>query len=287
MSGPVLVTGATGFIGRTLVERLRKEGLDVLALSSAHGDIADPATLAPYRGRDLAGVFHLAALTYVPASWKDPRAFERVNVGGTRNVLSLCAVARAPLVYMSAYVYGVVGSAPISEDVSPSPNNPYAESKLLAEEACRAHASASGVPVTVLRPFNVYGPGQPEQFLIPTILKQVLGGRAIEVADLEPRRDWVFADDVAEAAAAAAQKTGGYRVYNIGSGASVSVAELISRIQALAQTRLPVRSRKEHRDQEIADTVADISRAKRELGWSAAVSLDEGLRRCLEAMRNR
>lgn len=286
MTGPVLVTGATGFIGRALAERLRKDKYDIVALGSAQGDIADPATLAPYHGRDLACVFHLAALTYVPASWKDPRAFERVNVGGTRNVVSLCAAARAPLIYMSAYVYGVVGSQPINEDVGPSPNNPYAESKLLAEEACRAHASASGVPVTVLRPFNVYGPGQPKQFLIPTILKQVLDGHAVEVADLEPRRDWIFADDVAEAAVAAAQKSGGYRVYNIGSGVSVSVAELIGRIQALAQTRLPVRSRKERRSQEIADTVADISRAKRELSWSPAVSLDEGLQRCLEAMRN-
>jgi nucleoside-diphosphate-sugar epimerase len=193
----------------------------------------------------------------------------------------------APLVYMSAYVYGVVARQPISEEVTPRPNNPYAESKLLAEEACCAHASANDVPVTVLRPFNVYGPGQPARFLIPTILKQVLYGREVEVADLEPRRDWVFVDDVADAAAVAGQKSAGYRVYNIGSGTSMSVAELISRIQALAQTGLPVRSKKQQRSQEIADTVADISRAQRELGWSPAVPLDEGLRRCLEAMNRR
>jgi len=287
VTGPVLVTGATGFIGRALVQRLRKESWEVLELGSAQGDIAESATLASYQGRSLACVFHLAGVTYVPASWQDPRAFHRVNVSGTQNVVALCAATRAPLIYMSAYVYGVVASQPISEDVSPKPNNPYAESKVLAEEACRAHASATGIPVTVLRPFNVYGLGQPERFLIPTILKQVLHESAIEVADLEPRRDWVFADDVVEAAIVAAQKSGGYRVYNIGSGASVSVAELISRIQALAQTRLPVRSKKQQRSQEIADTVADISRAQRELGWSPAVPLDEGLRRCLEAMRKR
>jgi len=287
MTEPVLVTGATGFIGRALVARLRRENREVLALGSAEGDIADPATLAPYRARKLACVFHLAGLTYVPQSWADPDAFRRTNVGGTERVLELCRSARAPLVFMSAYVYGVVARQPISEDLSPRPNNPYAESKLLAERACEAHASAHNLPVTVLRPFNVYGPGQAARFLIPSILEQISGGRAIEVLDLEPRRDWVFVDDVAEAAAVAAHKMNGCRVYNIGSGASVSVAELIDRIQALAHTRLPVRSKNQPRSQEIADTVADISRATRELGWRPAVPLDEGLRRCLEAMKKR
>jgi GDP-4-dehydro-6-deoxy-D-mannose reductase len=284
---PVLVTGATGFIGRALVARLKKKGHEVIALGSTQGDIADPATLVSLRNRKFACVFHLAGLTYVPASWGDPDAFRRINVGGTENVLSLCSAAGAPLVYMSGYVYGVVAHQPISEEVPPRPNNPYAESKLLAEQACRACASAAGVKVTVLRPFNVYGPGQAPRFLVPTVIEQVLRRRVVEVLDLEPRRDWVFVEDVAEAAITAAQRMDGYRVYNIGSGVSVSVGELITRIQALARTRLPVRSMNQPRTQEIADTVAEIAKAKRELGWSPATSLDHGLRQCIEAMKKR
>lgn len=287
MREPVLVTGATGFIGRALTARLRKDGQQVIALGSAQGDISDPATLARFKSGKLACVFHLASLIYVPDSWSDPNAFRRTNVGGTENVLALCRATRAPLIYMSAYVYGVVAHQPISEDATPRPNNPYAESKLLAERACSAHASESGLATTALRPFNVYGPGQNARFLIPTILRRVLEGEPIEVMDLRPRRDWVFVDDVAEAAVAAAEKAGGYRVYNIGSGASISVADLISRIQDLAGTRLPVRSKEQPRSDEIADTVADISRAKRELGWSPATPLDQGLRKCIEAMKKR
>lgn len=283
----VLVTGATGFIGRALVARLRSENREVIALGSVDGDIAAAGTLAGYRGREFRCVVHLAGRSYVPDSWAKPAEFMRVNVGGIENVLEFCRGVQAPLVCMSAYIYGAAARQPISEDVAPQPNNPYATSKHLAEQACESCAEQHGLPVTVLRPFNVYGPGQNERFLVPTIVRQVAEGKAIEVLDLRPRRDWVFVEDVVDAVVAAAQKPGGYRVYNIGSGVSVSVEELIRRVQGLALTELPVRSKGETRQQEIADAVANISKARRELGWSPRTLLSEGLRRCIEAMDKR
>lgn len=283
----VLVTGATGLIGRALVARLAAERRELIALGSEHGHIARASTLAAYRSRKLDFVVHLAARSYVPDSWKDPEGFIETNVRGTVNVLEFCRDRQVPMIFASAYIYGRVDRQPINEEVTANPSNPYAKSKYLAECECMSWSREHGFPVTVLRPFNVFGPNQQERFLIPTIIRQVVERKTIEVLDLSPRRDWIFVEDVVDAIFAAARKPTGYRTYNIGSGASVSVSELVQRIQEVAGTRLPVRSRAQPREQEIPDTVADIGKARRELGWSPRTPLSEGLRRCIEAMDKR
>jgi len=281
VSDRVLVTGATGFIGRSVTARLTSDGVAFTGLGSADGDVADRATLGRLKGGKYARVVHLAGRSFVPDSWTDTAGFMRTNVGGTESVLEFCRESGAALVFVSGYVYGSSKRQPIREDTPPNPNNPYARSKYLAENSCRSCHERHGVPVTVLRPFNVYGPGQGPRFLVPSILRQVRDGSAIEVHDLAPRRDWVYVDDVAAAIVAAARGPRGFEVYNIGSGASTSVEELIRRIQAVCGTALPVRVIGRPRDNEIADTVADIAKARRELGWSPATALDEGLRRCV------
>jgi nucleoside-diphosphate-sugar epimerase len=283
----VLVTGATGFIGRAVTARLNRDRTPFLALDSKAGDIAAPETLAALRGESFSAVIHLAGRSFVPDSWAQPDEFARINVQGTMNVLELCRARRTPLVFASAYVYGNPLRLPISEEDAPNPNNPYAQSKYLAEQACRSCYDAEGFPITVLRLFNVYGPNQRERFLIPTIIRQVLRERAIEVLDLRPRRDWVFVSDVAEAIVAAATRPAGFSVYNIGSGSSVSVEELIRTIQAVAGTDLPVHSKEVQRADEIADTVAQIEKARSRLGWSPRVSLRQGLQQCIEAAEKR
>jgi len=280
----VLVTGATGFIGKPLVARLRADGQDVVAIGSAQGDITDPATLRPLANRRIRHVVHLAGRTYVPESWDDPQAFFHTNAGGTLNVLQLCRAAGASLTFLSAYIYGIPERLPIAEDAPARPNNPYALSKHFAEEACRFYAEHFEVAVTVLRPFNVYGPGQSDRFLIPKVLQQILRAKEIEILDLKPRRDWLFVEDLVDAVAAARRAPSGYNVYNLGSGVSHSVEELIQLIQEVTNTHLPVRSKTAQRENEIDDTVADIGKARVGLSWTPCVTLRDGIKRCLEAM---
>jgi len=281
----VLVTGASGFIGKHLLGALADGGHVVAAASRDSGDVAETTTWSAVEPCD--AVVHLAGRSFVPDSWADPAAFVRTNVLGTANALEHCRKNHASLVLLSSYLYGHPAALPIPETAPLHATNPYAMSKKLAEEACRFYAQSLGVAVTVLRIFNVYGHGQPEPFLIPSLLRQIATGREIVVQDLAPRRDYVHVADVVRAIVTAVETGGGYRVANIGSGTSHSVEELIRMMQQVFGTALPVRSNGVRRPDEIMDTVADIRAARTLLGWEPTLSLAAGLKQLRAAAAHR
>src|SRR5690606_33893882 len=133
-------------------------------------------------------VVHLAARSYVPDSWEVPADFLRTNLTGALEALEYCRLHNARLVFPSSYMYGDAGSQPIPESHPLVAKNPYALSKKLAEDAARFFAERFNVRTTILRPFNIYGPGQSEAFLIPWILRQLKSGTEVRVKDVEPRR---------------------------------------------------------------------------------------------------
>ena len=274
----VLITGAGGFIGAALMARLRHEGRQVLAVGRVEGDITDPQfwqLLPPARE-----VMHLAGRSYVPDSWQDSPGFMHANVTGTELAIDYCRRHGAALVFASGYLYGFPARLPISETDPVRPNNPYALSKLLAEQLCEFAAVHYRVPVTVLRIFNVFGAGQREDFLIPTILRQVRAGKDIRISDLEPRRDYIYIEDVV-AALCASMRGSGFRRFNIGSGTSLSVRDLIDTIQAVVGTRLVVHETKLVRPNEIPDVRANIAAATEALKWRPEHSLAQGIERML------
>lgn len=271
----VIVTGASGFIGRHLVRRLDAEGHVTIQVHRATGDVSEPATWKRLPAADV--VVHLAARSFVPDSWESPAAFLRTNLTGTVEALEYCRVHGARAIYTSSYLYGDAVRQPISESSPLVATNPYALSKKLAEEACEFFADQFGVGVTIFRPFNIYGPGQSETFLVPSIIKQLADRHEVRVRDLEPRRDYVYVLDVVDAIVRAVAHKGGCGVLNIGSGISHSVAELIGTIQEVWNTDLPVRSDGVRRKGEVMDTVADVSRAEALLGWTPRFTLRQGL----------
>ena len=275
----VLVTGATGFIGQALCRSLRARGQEIVELSTRDGDIAEPATLAKLG--PVFHVYHLAGRTFVPDSWLDPVEFHRINVLGTANVLEFCRAQGARLTFVSAYLYGVPTRLPVSEDCVPKPNNPYALSKLLAEQLCAFHAAHHGLDVAVVRPFNIFGSGQKPHFLIPEIVRQVKQRRPIRVKDLAPRRDYLHVDDLVEALVKASSGPGGYNVFNIGSGVSFSVGELIGMIQSVWGVDLPVSGEGSARHNEIDDVYADTRRARELLGWTPSLTIRQGFERMM------
>jgi UDP-glucose 4-epimerase len=279
----ILVTGSSGFVGKNLVEKLKRQGAEVLTLADHDGrriDIRDQQrVLRIIRNIDI--VYHLAAITSVPFSFENPGETYEVNVLGTLNILELCRLCNAEkIVFASSYVYGQPQYIPIDEEHPLQPTNPYARSKILGEELCRAYNTDFGVKCIILRPFNIYGAGQNKNFLIPSIIAQLRYGK-IELKDPEPKRDFIYISDIIDAYIKVGGFKGNFEVFNIGYGKSYSVKEITEKIVQLYGKDVKINYKNERRKKEIMDTVADIRKAKEKLGWEPSVDIDAGLKSML------
>jgi nucleoside-diphosphate-sugar epimerase len=280
----VLVTGASGFIGRHLVARLDQLGKQVVCVSRQHGLDISHENL-PLQG--VGHVFHLAARTGVPDAWRSPLDYLSTNALGTARILEQCR-GHCSVTFISAYVYGNPGGAPISETDPVDVQNPYALSKMLAEQICNFYASSYNLQVVILRPFNVYGPGQSPNFIVPIILTQILDPLRpeIHVNDLEPSRDYLYISDMVEAIIVSSRAPRG-SIFNVGSGIAYSVEELIQRACAAARIYKPYQAVGEKRRNEIGTTCADIRRLNKIVGWSPKISIDAGLSLVVESLTDR
>ena len=272
----IIVTGSSGFVGKHLVKKLKNIGFDVIEVTRKYGEITEAITWNSLPKADV--VVHLAAKSFVPDSWTNISDFFSCNLGGTIEALNYCKSRNSKLVYVSSYLYGNPKKLPIKESDELSVNNPYALTKKMAEAACNFYAENMGVPVTILRPFNVYGVGQSDQFLIPSLIKQITTQYEIHVKDIVPKRDYVYIEDLTSAIAKAINYQTSFDIFNIGSGVSHSVKDLIDIIQHTAGTSHPVYSQSSRRKNEIMDTIADISHAKKFLNWEPLWSLSEGIK---------
>ncbi|MBI4577495.1 MAG: NAD(P)-dependent oxidoreductase [Planctomycetes bacterium] len=278
----VLVTGAEGFLGRRLVPRLAQlwdvvavgHGSPGLELGCGHGVRGLPPVDA---------VVHLAAAVGWGPRGGDALRMRRVNARGTGRLMRWAAGAGVRrVVYASSYVYGPPRYLPVDEAHPLAPANPYAASKLRGEEWVRRSARAGGLDAVILRLFNVYGPGQGGDLLVPTILRQLPSG-VVVLRDPRPRRDLLHVEDAVEAFLAALLGPPGVHTINIGSGRSHSVAEVVDRVEAAAGVRL-ARVFTGPDDDPVRETRADVRRALEVLGWRPRVDLAEGIGRCVAAI---
>jgi NAD dependent epimerase/dehydratase len=310
------VTGADGFIGSHLVERLIADGADVRAfcLYNSNGsagwlddskifrdsgsepllaDIRDPeAVRHAVAGVDI--VFHLAALIAIPYSYLAPRSFVDTNVSGTLNVLE--AVRREGVTKMintsTSEVYGTPETVPITEAHPLRGQSPYSATKIAADKLCESYALSFGTPVTILRPYNTFGPRQSARAVIPTILSQLLAGaRTIRLGAVTPRRDFTFVADTCDGfvrAAAADLEPG--TVVQLGTGRTVSIGETFDLCRSVLGVDAEVvtdEQRVRPAGSEVEILQSDPSLAQSLLGWTPQVSLEDGLARTAEWLRPR
>lgn len=306
-----LVTGAAGFIGSRLCGRLVAEGHDVVGLDDLSDGRAENLAGAPevrleevdlrdaesVRGaaRGCEVIFHQAAMKSVPRSLEEPERFTDVNVVGTLNVLLAAREASAAVVFASSSsVYGDQELFPLTEAMVPRPRSPYAATKLAGEAYCRAWSESFGVPTIALRYFNVYGPGQDPASeyasVVPRFITACLTGtRPVIYGDGEQARDFTFVDDVVEAnllASRAPEEAHGL-AFNVGGGAGpTSINRLLDLIAAASGTSLdPVHEAA--RPGDVRRSEADVSLARRLLGFEPHVGIDEGLRATVDRFRAR
>jgi nucleoside-diphosphate-sugar epimerase len=276
----ILVTGSEGFIGKALVKKLSGLGFSTLGFDIADGDIAEEGSLAHLQEEEISYVFHLAGKTFVPESWLHPFLFYRTNLLGTENILEFCRKTGAGLTYISSYLYGTPQYLPVDEKHPVKAFNPYSHTKLVAEEICNYYREQFNLEISIFRPFNVYGPGQSEQFLIPGLIRKILDPEIsiIEVMDLRPKRDFIYIDDFVDALVLSMDGPRG--IYNIGSGNSVSVEEVIIAILKISGIKKPIRDNGQERPNEIFDLYADITKAKEKLNWKPGINIHDGILKC-------
>lgn len=281
----VLIVGASGFIGKKLTSFLQENDVEVFEVSSKDGDVVEDKTLDKFLDKEIDHLYHLSAKTFVPDSWENPSTFFKVNSYGTINSLEFCRKTNASMTYVSSYMYGSPEELPIPESAKLKVNNPYAASKALAEQACEFYSELFEVKVSVFRPFNVYGTGQNEKFLIPFVIKQALDSDTITLKDMSPKRDYLFIDDLLNGLFLALNSEKQYAVYNLGSGESYSVREVVDIVQEWLGTKKAVVDLKQTRPNEIMDTVADVTLIKQDLNWEPKVSFKEGIKRIIDTQK--
>lgn len=304
----VAVTGADGFIGSHLTEALLAEGYRVRALAQYNsfnnwgwlegishpnleiitGDVRDPNFCREFvKQQDM--VFHLAALIAIPYSYVAPDSYVDTNVKGTLNICQACRDAGIErlLVTSTSEVYGTARYVPIDENHPRQPQSPYSASKIGADAIAMSFYNAFELPLTIVRPFNTYGPRQSARAIIPTIISQIAAGeRKIKVGDLSPTRDFNFVSDTARGFIEIARSplTIGQEV-NIATGTEISMQDTLSTISRLMDAdvewvRDPARIRPA--GSEVFRLCGDNTKIKELTDWKPSVGIDEGLSATIE-----
>ncbi|MGI9862426.1 NAD-dependent 4,6-dehydratase LegB [Moorella naiadis] len=310
----ILVTGAGGFIGSHLAEELVRQGHTVRAFIHYNsrnnwgwleesefkddievytGDIRDyDSVKASLEGRE--AVYHLAALIGIPYSYVSPIAYIKTNIEGTYNI---CQAAReqgvARVVHTStSEVYGTARYVPIDENHPLQAQSPYAASKIGADQLAWSFYRSFALPVTIVRPFNTYGPRQSARAVIPTIITQLLNGQEeIKLGNLTPTRDFNFVKDTVSGfiTAGLSPHTVG-EVVNIGSGREISIGDLVNLLEKLTGVKVKTRADAERYRPEASEVerlCCDNRKANQLAGWQPKVSLREGLAMTIEWFKNR
>jgi dTDP-glucose 4,6-dehydratase len=310
----VVVTGAGGFIGSHVVEWLVADGahvramlrytsrgqrgaLDLLPASVLDnvdvtlGDVRDfDAVREVMRGAD--AVLHLAALIGIPYSYEHPQEVIDTNVGGTSNVLlaakELGTLERVVLTSTSE-VYGSAVRVPMDEDHPLQAQSPYSATKISGDALGVSFQRSFGLPVVIVRPFNAYGPRQSARAVIPAIIAQAVSGATLKLGTLDTTRDFTFVEDTARAFV----QIGGSEaalgeIVNAGSGREVTIRDVVRMIGEITGRDLGVETdaqRLRPEKSEVSRLLSDSSKAERLAGWRAETSLEDGLRRTVDWIR--
>lgn len=309
----VLVTGAGGFIGSHLVERLVQEGARVKAflrynsrsdrgllelvprellgeVELAWGDLRDASTVEQAtQGSEV--ILHLASLIGIPYSYLAPDAYIETNVKGTLHLLQ-AALRRGTACFVhtsTSEVYGTARQVPIKESHPLHAQSPYAASKIAADQLAQSFHLAYGLPVAIIRPFNTFGPRQSARAVVANIVCQALQKEEISLGSTEPKRDFTYVKDVVEAFIRVASTPAAVgEVINVGSGQEITIGQLAQLVLHLTGRDIPIRKEEQRMRpvrSEVLRLVCDPQKARELLGWQPLTSLEEGLIHVIDFVR--
>ena len=305
----VLVTGSEGFIGSHLTELLVEKGFEVKAFVRYNfkndwgwleeskykndieiytGDVRDFDSVYDAM-KDVDIVFHLAALIGIPYSYISPLAYIKTNTEGTYNVLEAGRKLNLKriIITSTSEIYGTAQYVPIDEKHPYNPQSPYAASKAAADHLALSYYRSFGTPVTIIRPFNTYGPRQSARAVIPTIISQILAGKKqIKLGNLSPTRDLNYVKDIANGFITVGlhEDTIG-DVYNLGTGQEISIGDLAEKIIELTEKEVEIiedTQRIRPEKSEVERLLSNAEKAKKTTGWEPKYMLEEGLKETID-----
>ncbi|MFW9920454.1 MAG: GDP-mannose 4,6-dehydratase [Candidatus Thorarchaeota archaeon] len=306
----ILVTGAGGFIGSHLVEKLLQSDANVRAfvrytasgnvgnldylkpfpdnLEIVYGDLQNPEAVT-HAMKDVDCVFHLASLVSIPYSYVHPREYFNNNVSFIINILEAAKeLGTESIIHTStSEVYGTAETVPISESHPLKGQSPYSASKISADMVAYSYFRSFDSPVVTIRPFNTYGPRQSVRAVIPTIISQALFNDVIFLGDVRPTRDFNYVGDTVSGMIAAATKGKSVfgEVINLGTGIEITIEEIANQI--IKATGSPAKivfnaTKVRPSKSEVFRLCADASKARKLLGWESKIGIDEGIERTIE-----
>jgi len=305
----VLVTGSEGFIGSHLTELLVEKGFEVKAFVRYNfkndwgwleeskykndieiytGDVRDFDSVYDAM-KDVDVVFHLAALIGIPYSYISPLAYIKTNTEGTYNVLESGRKLNLKriIITSTSEIYGTAQYVPIDEKHPYNPQSPYAASKAAADHLALSYYRSFGTPVTIIRPFNTYGPRQSARAVIPTIISQILAGKKqIKLGNLSPTRDLNYVKDIANGFITVGlhENTIG-DVYNLGTGQEISIGDLAEKIIELTGKEVEIiedTQRIRPEKSEVERLLSNAEKAKKTTSWEPKYMLEEGLKETID-----
>lgn len=309
----ILVTGADGFIGSHLTEMLAKQGHQIKALSQynsfnhwgwleevdcldqievLNGDVRDPH-YCKYITKGVDVIYHLAALIAIPYSYVAPDSYVDTNIKGTLNICQAALDNHVQRVIhtSTSEVYGTAQYVPIDEKHPMQPQSPYSASKIAADAMAMSFYNAFGLPLTIARPFNTYGPRQSARAVIPTIITQIASGKKqIQLGDVSPTRDFNYVEDTCRGfiALAESEKTLGETV-NIGSNSEISVGDTLTIIKNIMHSDVEFivdDQRLRPEKSEVNRLCCDNQKIKALTGFESMIGITEGLQRTVDWFLN-
>ena len=310
MKKKIFVTGAEGFIGSHLIESLVNKGFKVKALvlynfrntlgwidiidkkllkriEIIQGDIKDFDFLVK-NTKDCESLFHLAALISIPYSYISPKSFIDTNIIGTYNVLEASRINKLKnvIITSTSEVYGTAQFVPITEHHSLNAQSPYAATKIAADQLALSYYKSFNLPVTIIRPFNNFGPRQSLKAIIPTIISQVLSGKVVRLGDLSPTRDFLYVKDTAQAFISCLNNKNviGHAI-NIGNGFEVSIKNILDILKKDFNLKFKYTIDKDRirpKNSEVFRLLSSNKKAKKLLKWKPKYNGLTGFKKALK-----
>jgi UDP-glucose 4-epimerase len=283
----ILITGATGFIGSHLIPELSQNhkivGISKNKIKSFKNFTSSSLDITKSNLRiknDYSDIIHMAAYSDVAYCNLNPVKCYEFNVKSTQKMLEIARKNDSSFVFLSSSdVYGNPKKQPILENSSCNPSTHYASSKRMSEILCETYSKTYGLNIRIARIFSVYGPNSPKSNLIFNIVNQIINNPKIILGNISPKRDFIFISDVIDGLVKITNsKKKKFEIYNLGSGKSISIKNLVHDCSRISNTKLKiVLSKEKSRKNEIMNVQANISKMKKELNWKPKISLNEGL----------